>query len=214
MTPNRLIDAYSHGIFPWFNNDKEPIQWWSPDPRAVLFLDRLKISRSLTKRVRQNKFMVTMDVAFRNVVTQCASPRSSGDSTWITPKMAAAYVKLFELGYAHSVESWLDGELVGGLYGLSLGRMFFGESMFSKSSDASKVALVRLVCQLNTWEFDLIDCQIMNDHLESLGAVSISRTSFLDSLDRNRGFKTRLGKWLIDTDEHLSIKLRSRPRRR
>lgn len=210
MTPSRLLDAYRHGIFPWFNNDQEPIQWWSPDPRAILFLDQLKISKSLAKRIRRNRFKVTMDKAFNKVVTECAAPRTIRDSTWITPKMVSAYVKLFQLGYAHSVESWSDGKLVGGLYGVSLGRMFFGESMFSKSSDASKVALAKLVCQLKTWEFDLIDCQIMNDHLESLGVVSIPRAEFLDRLVRNQNYETRTGKWTIHTNQHSSNRLYDR----
>ena len=198
LSPSRLIDAYSHGIFPWFNDDRDPIQWWSPDPRAVLFLDQMKISRSLSKRLRRGDYAVTVDVAFSDVVERCAAPRASSDGTWITTEMHAAYTRLFTMGYAHSVESWHEGRLVGGLYGISLGRMFFGESMFSVLADASKVALAYLVGQLEAWEFDLVDCQIMNDHLESLGACSMARSEFLDRLARNERFETRRGPWSLD----------------
>ena len=197
LSPERLLSAYGHGIFPWFDDDRGPVLWWSPDPRAVLAPAELKISRSLRKRLRRSDYSVTMDTDFAAVVAGCAAPRSGG-GTWITPAMRSAYVMLAELGFAHSVETWCDGDLVGGLYGVSLGRMFFGESMFSKRSDASKVALAHLARQLTAWEFELIDCQIINDHLQSLGARPMPRGEFLDRLARNLRISTRRHRWRFD----------------
>lgn len=196
LTPDWLLSAYAAGIFPWFEDDASPILWWSPNPRAVLFPDRLKVSRSLAKRIRNGGFRLTIDEAFADVVRGCAQPRARAASgTWITPDMIDAYVQLHRMGYAHSVESWRDGALVGGLYGVSLGRMFFGESMFAIERDASKVAFHHLVQTLLEWEFTLIDCQIMNDHLRSLGAIDMPRSQFLALLAQNRRAPTRAGSW-------------------
>src|SRR3982751_1188738 len=159
LTPERIIEAYRHGIFPWYS-EGQPILWWSPDPRMVLYTDDLRVSRSLAKRVRSRVFDVRIDTAFREVIMACAaSPREGQQGTWITPEIVAAYVELHRRGYAHSVESWRDNRLVGGLYGLSLGRVFFGESMFARETDASKVALVHLVERLRARDFTVIDCQ-------------------------------------------------------
>lgn len=177
LSPGRLLTAYRQGIFPWFS-EGQPILWWTPDPRAVLFPAELHVSRSLAKILRRGRFEVTMDQAFPQVVAACAESRGDGLGTWITPEMHEAYVTLHHLGYAHSVESWQDGELVGGLYGVSIGRVFFGESMFTRRTDASKVAFVHLVRQLEAWNFGLIDCQVSSAHLESLGARTIPREQF------------------------------------
>ena len=197
LSPQRLLNAYGHGIFPWFDDDRGPVLWWSPDPRAVLTPAGMKISRSLAKRLRRGDYAVTMDTDFPAVVERCAAPRKGG-GTWITPAMRSAYAHLAELGFAHSVETWCEGDLVGGLYGVSLGRMFFGESMFSKRPDASKVALAHLSRQLAAWDFELIDCQIVNDHLASLGARPMPRADFLDRLARNRHVCTRRHRWRFD----------------
>jgi leucyl/phenylalanyl-tRNA--protein transferase len=178
LSPARLIDAYAHGIFPWFNDD-DPVLWWSPDPRMVLPVHEVRISRSLRRTIRSGRFHVCTDTAFAAVVAGCAAPRRDQNGTWITGDMAVAYQRLFDMGYAHSMETWAGDELVGGLYGVALGRMFFGESMFSWRSDASKVALVLLARQLARWDFAIIDCQMSTDHLASLGAREIARTSFL-----------------------------------
>ncbi|WP_455218034.1 leucyl/phenylalanyl-tRNA--protein transferase [Kaarinaea lacus] len=187
LSPQRLEAAYRHGIFPWFNHD-QPILWWSPDPRAVLFPDQLKISRSLRKTLRKQLFTVTFDRAFEEVIEACSGPRGpdehSDPGTWITREMKQAYKQLHETGLAHSVECWRDHELVGGLYGVAIGRVFFGESMFSRVTDASKVAFVHLVRQLQQWGFALIDCQIHSAHLQSLGAETIRRERFIQLLDQ------------------------------
>ena len=177
LSPWRLMDAYSHGIFPWFS-EGDPILWWSPDPRMVLFPDELKISRSLRKTLERDRFETRVDTAFAQVIANCAAPRDGQSGTWIVPEMVAAYTKLHELGHAHSVESWLDGELAGGLYGVSIGKAFFGESMFTREPDASKVALVRLVERLRAQDCRLIDCQQATAHLASLGAREIPRAEF------------------------------------
>lgn len=177
LTPKRLIDAYSKGIFPWFDAD-QPILWWSPSPRAVLFPDQLHISRSLGKTLRRQRYRVTMDTAFAEVIQACSEPRQYSDGTWITQDMIDAYIHLHELGYAHSVEAWEGDHLVGGVYGIALGKIFFGESMFSRQTDASKVAFVHLVNQLKCWGFQLIDCQVENPHLVGLGSTNISRPQF------------------------------------
>jgi leucyl/phenylalanyl-tRNA---protein transferase len=178
LSPSRLIDAYSRGIFPWFNDD-DPVLWWSPDPRMVLPLDEVRVTRSLRRTIRSRRFRVTLDTAFADVVAGCAEPRRDQPGTWITGGMADAYGRLFALGHAHSVETWSGEELAGGLYGVALGRMFFGESMFSRRSDASKVALVLLARQLQRWGFRVIDCQMSTGHLASLGAREIDRAAFL-----------------------------------
>jgi leucyl/phenylalanyl-tRNA--protein transferase len=178
LSPSRLIDAYGKGIFPWFNED-DPVLWWSPDPRMVLPLDEVRVARSLRRTIRARKFRVTADTAFTGVMAGCAEPRRDQQGTWITDDMTRAYERLFDLGYAHSVEAWIGDELTGGLYGVALGRMFFGESMFSRRSDASKVALVLLARQLARWRFQLIDCQMSTGHLASLGAREIDRAAFV-----------------------------------
>ncbi|MHB0983218.1 MAG: leucyl/phenylalanyl-tRNA--protein transferase [Thiobacillus sp.] len=236
LSPARLLDAYRHGIFPWFNTG-DPILWWSPDPRMVLIPGEVRVTRSLAKRLRNSGFQVRVDTAFAEVMRACAAPRppagrvsggvppagaaprppagrapargtpegspllysdpsavSGGVSlagaapregetgTWISPAMVAAYSRLFDAGYAHSVETWHDGRLVGGLYGVAIGRMFYGESMFSREPDASKVALVRLARQLQQWDFGLIDCQMETPHLASLGARTMPRAMFTAQL--------------------------------
>lgn len=172
LRPGRLLAAYRHGIFPWYN--EPPILWWSPNPRAVLFPAQLHVSRSLRKVLRRHDFEVTLDTAFDRVIAGCAER----DSTWISRAMRRAYHELHELGHAHSVEVWQGNQLVGGLYGVSMGRVFFGESMFSRATNASKIAMVYLCGQLRQWNFRVIDCQVGNDHTFSLGAVTIERGRF------------------------------------
>lgn len=198
LSEERLLAAYRAGIFPWFEDDREPILWWSPDPRAVLEPSALRVNRSLAKRLRNAGFEVSFDRAFHRVVAACGTTPRNGDSqsgTWITPNMRRAYGRLHESGYAHSVEVWLHGELTGGLYGLALGRMFFGESMFSLASDASKVALYHLCRRLQRWRFRLIDCQLPNDHLTRLGAMTMPRRAFLAVLAANEPGKGDPGVW-------------------
>lgn len=181
LSPARLLNAYRHGIFPWYNPD-DPILWWSPNPRLVLFPDKLIISRSLQKNLRKELFTVTFDKAFDAVIKACAKPRADAMGTWINAEMNTAYNELHRLGYAHSVETWLDNKLVGGLYGVTIGQVFFGESMFHHKTDASKVAFVGLVTRLKLWHYQLIDCQVHSKHLVSLGAENIARTDFANLL--------------------------------
>lgn len=184
LSPARLLLAYSSGIFPWFN-EQDPVLWWSPDPRCVLLPGQMHISRSLAKTLRQGRFEVSFDRAFDQVIGSCAEVRlSRGEETWITAAMLKAYGRLHRMGYAHSVECWRDGALVGGLYGVCLGRCFFGESMFSCQRDASKVAMATLAQGLVDGSFELIDCQLPNPHLTSLGAQEIPRRQFLALLRR------------------------------
>jgi leucyl/phenylalanyl-tRNA--protein transferase len=183
LSKKRLLNAYRHGIFPWFNPE-DPILWWSPNPRLVLFPDKLNISRSLRKTMRKQIFSVTIDQAFDKVIAACAKPRKEGAGTWITKEINAAYNELHQLGIAHSAEAWLNDELVGGLYGVTLGRVFFGESMFHTKTDASKVCFASLVEQLKSWNYRLIDCQMHTPHLESLGAQEIDRNYFVTLLDQ------------------------------
>lgn len=179
LSPSRLLAAYRRGIFPWFAPG-EPILWWSPDPRMVLLPERLKISRSLAKTLRNADYEVKLDTAFARVIAACAAtPRPGQSGTWIVPAMQAAYLRLHRMGIAHSVETWQDGKLVGGLYGIAIGRAFFGESMFSHRSDASKIALAHLCAHLARREFGIIDCQMETAHLASLGARPIPRDDFL-----------------------------------
>src|SRR5512135_1349112 len=178
LSAPRLLEAYRHGIFPWFSDD-EPILWWSPDPRMVLFPGEFKVSHSLRKTLRNARYEVRADSAFEQVMRACAAPRRSASGTWIHDEMIAAYTQLHRMGYAHSVETWIDGELAGGLYGIALGRMFFGESMFSRKTDASKIALAHLCAQLARWNFGVIDCQMNTPHLASLGAREIPRKEFI-----------------------------------
>lgn len=197
LSPERLLEAYSKGIFPWFNAD-EPILWWSPNPRMVLFPDEIKISRSLRKTLKKNHYQIRTDGSFTQVMHACASPRKGQAGTWIHPEMIAAYTALHDMGLAHCVETWMDDELVGGLYGVALGQVFFGESMFSCVPDASKIALVHLAKQLQRWEFGLIDCQVKTGHLTSLGAREISRCEFSQQLDRHIADIKPGNKWSFD----------------
>jgi len=183
LSINRLLNAYRHGIFPWYNPG-EPILWWSPNPRLVLFPNKLIVSRSLSKTLRKNSFSVTFDQAFSAVIAACAESRKEGAGTWITADINQAYNELHRLGIAHSAEAWLNGNLVGGLYGVAMGRVFFGESMFHTRTDASKVAFVSLVEQLKAWDYQLIDCQVHTNHLTNFGAEEINRSYFAQLLDQ------------------------------
>ncbi len=185
LEPQRLILAYRNGIFPWFSNN-EPILWWSPDPRLILDPSDVKISRSLKKKIRKASFSIKINTAFEQTIIACSQPRQNkDDGTWLVDEMIEAYIMLHKMGYAHSVEAWQDGCLAGGLYGVSIGKSFFGESMFSKVPDASKVALVALAEHLDLHEFDMIDCQVTTDHLLRMGAKEISRDNFIDILNRS-----------------------------
>jgi leucyl/phenylalanyl-tRNA--protein transferase len=198
LEPERLLLAYATGIFPWYD-ESQPILWHSPDPRLVLQPSDLVVSRSLRRTVARGTFEVALDGAFEAVIRGCArAPRKHEPGTWITDDMLAAYCRLYELGFAHSVEVREAGELVGGLYGVSLGGCFFGESMFSLRSDASKVGFVKLVHQLDRWGFDLIDCQVHTDHLARFGAQHWSRSRFLAALERSLATPTRRGPWSFD----------------
>jgi leucyl/phenylalanyl-tRNA--protein transferase len=181
LSPARLLDAYRQGIFPWFNQD-DPILWWSPDPRMVLIPSEIIISHSLRKTLRNNQYEIRTDTAFEQVMQACAAPRIGANGTWIHEDMIAAYCTLHRMGYAHSVETWMNGELVGGLYGMCIGKMFFGESMFSHRNNSSKIALAHLARQLERWEVGMIDCQMNTPHLASLGAREIPRTEFQQRL--------------------------------
>jgi leucyl/phenylalanyl-tRNA--protein transferase len=199
LSPRRLLRAYRQGIFPWYSSG-QPILWWSPNPRLVLLPECLQISRSLRKTLRNGPFTVTADAAFEAVMTACAAPRGLDEGTWITPEMLSAYCRLHRLGHAHSIETWRQGELVGGLYGVAVGRVFYGESMFSRVSNASKVALAALARQLHRWEFAVIDCQVRTDHLLRMGASDIPRALFLELLDCFCRLPGRDGPWELDFD--------------
>lgn len=191
----RLILAYQNGIFPWYS-EGNPIMWFSPDPRLILFPDELRISKSFRKVINSEVFEIRFDTRFEEVVTNCAKvKRKNQDGTWITSDMAEAYGQLYNQGFAHSVEAFYEGELVGGLYGISLGGAFFGESMFHSMNNASKVSLYRLVQKLKSWRFDFIDSQIPTSHMKSLGAREVDRDSFLAMLELTLKRKTRRGKW-------------------
>ncbi|MEM1432884.1 MAG: leucyl/phenylalanyl-tRNA--protein transferase [Pseudomonadota bacterium] len=200
LTPEWLITAYAHGIFPWFDDDEGPILWWSPDPRAVLEPQGLKVSKSLGKRLRNGGFRVTADQTFDAVIDACAAPRDGAAGTWITPRMRAAYRSLHRLGFAHSIEVWQERELAGGLYGVAVGRLFCGESMFSRARDASKVAFCVLARQLERWQFGLIDCQLPTAHLASLGAQPVPRARFLERIAELVDDGPDPGPWLLDPD--------------
>jgi leucyl/phenylalanyl-tRNA--protein transferase len=199
LSPSRLLAAYSRGIFPWFS-DGDPVLWWSPDPRMVLRVAELRLTRSLRKAVRSGRFTVTFDEAFEPVMRGCAEPRPAQDGTWITEGMIRAYIRLARLGYAHSVEAWRDGRLAGGLYGVAVGRMFFGESMFARETDASKVAFVHLVRQLQRWDVPMSDCQMSTAHLASLGAREIPRADFVATVSRLTSGASLPGRWTPDPD--------------
>lgn len=177
LSPERLLLAYRNGIFPWFS-DGQPILWWAPDPRSVLYPEHLKVSRSLRKTLKRQPYIVTIDRDFDAVIRGCAAPRRDHLGTWVTNSMIDAYTTLHRHGYAHSIECWLRDRLVGGLYGIAIGQVFFGESMFSRENDASKVAMATLVSRLHGWGYQLIDCQVHNPHLASLGAETIDRNDF------------------------------------
>ena len=194
----RLLEAYRHGIFPWFSGT-EPILWWSPDPRMVLHCDELKVSRSLGKSVRNKGYEVRIDTAFSEVLNHCAEPRAGEPGTWLGTEMRRAYLALHRAGYAHSFETWRGDDLVGGLYGVAIGRMFFGESMFSRATDASKVALVKLVSFLKAKGFPMIDCQMRTPLLESLGAREIPRRAFLRKLATLVNYPEPASKWGTDS---------------
>ena len=194
LRPERLLAAYRQGLFPWFNHD-QPILWWSPDPRAVLFPEHLKVSRSLRKTLRRQIYTVTADTAFSAVIDACGAPREGHAGTWITAEMKAAYYRLHELGYAHSIECWQGDELAGGLYGVAIGHVFFGESMFTRRTDASKVAFAQCVQQLTYWGFAVIDCQIHSQHLQSLGAQNIPRQRFIQLLNEHCPSPVQPGSW-------------------
>lgn len=195
LSPARLLLAYERGIFPW-SAPEDPLLWWCPEPRAVLRPQEVKVSKSMRNVLNQGRFTVTFDTDFRGVMEGCANRPEEG--TWITEDFIEAYVQLHELGFAHSVEAWNpEGELAGGLYGVSLGSLFFGESMFARQSNASKVAFIQLSRQLVHWGFQWMDCQIMNPHLESLGAYPITRDAFLQALEHGLHDPTRRGRWTL-----------------
>jgi leucyl/phenylalanyl-tRNA--protein transferase len=197
LSEARLLLAYSMGIFPWYS-EGSPILWWSPDPRLTLLPGELKISRSLGQAIKKGLYKITMDTAFESVIENCAEIHKKDDGgTWITGEMIDAYTRLYHSGFAHSVESWYKGKLIGGLYGVSLGSAFFGESMFTKKSDASKMAFAALVRQLKEWNFTLIDCQITTRHLVSLGAREVPRSKFINMLKAALKDPAEKGKWEI-----------------
>lgn len=205
LSMERLLLAYRQGIFPWYSED-QPILWWSPDPRMVIWPGKLHISQSLRKSLRQRRFTVTLDTCFKDVMEACAQSRiDSGEGTWILPEMLAAYCNLHRAGFAHSVEVWRDGALAGGMYGVSLGRAFFGESMFSYQTNASKTAMAYLMVQLERWEFGLLDCQVANPHLVRMGGVDISRVDFLQKLKVLLKYPARRGAWQLDGDIAVSF---------
>ena len=194
LSPSRLLEAYRHGIFPWFSPG-EPILWWSPDPRMVLVPHDFRVSHSLRKTLCRGAYELRVDSAFEQVMRACAAPREGANGTWIVEQMVAAYCALHRLGYAHSVEVWMEGELAGGLYGVALGRMFYGESMFSRRTDASKIALAHLSRQLAAWDFALIDCQMYTPHLASLGAHTMPRATFVATVAQAVAAPDRPSPW-------------------
>jgi leucyl/phenylalanyl-tRNA--protein transferase len=199
LTIERLVSAYRQGIFPWYS-EGQPVLWWTPDPRMVLEPSAMRISRSLRKRLRRREYEVRVDTCFTEVMRACAEPREGQPGTWITAEMSRAYTALHRHGVAHSVEAWLDGALAGGLYGVALGRMFYGESMFTRATDASKIALAHLARQLERWEFGLIDCQMETAHLASMGAHAVPRREFMNRLSELVNYPGRVGPWRFDDD--------------
>jgi leucyl/phenylalanyl-tRNA--protein transferase len=197
LDPDWLLHAYAHGAFPWYNPG-EPILWWSPDPRAVLRPEDLRISRSLRRRIRAGAYGIRADTSFAAVIDACAGPREQSDGTWITKQMKTAYMRLHALGYAHCFEAWHHDQLVGGLYGVAMGRIFFGESMFTRADDASKVAFAAAVSYLRNRDFELIDCQIPSEHLSSLGATLMRRTDFIAALETLCSRVRTPGSWTAD----------------
>lgn len=201
LNPQRLVNAYRQGIFPWYSDD-QPILWWSPDPRTVIFPQDIHVSRSLRKHLRKGLHTITFDQDFEAVIKLCAAPRE-GQGTWLLPEMIAAYIELHRLGHAHSIEVWKDDQLVGGLYGIAIGSAFFGESMFSADTDGSKIAIVCLAERSSDWGLKLIDCQVYNPHLETLGAIEIPREEFLSII------KTTSQDSFVDTNTLHSTKINS-----
>jgi leucyl/phenylalanyl-tRNA--protein transferase len=194
LSPERLIEAYSHGIFPWYSSET-PIIWWSPDPRFVIYPEDVKISKSMRQVLKRKIFEIKFDTSFREVITACSGKRKHEKGTWITSEMIEAYVALHKMGIAHSIEAWHEGKLAGGLYGVSLGGMFFGESMFSRMSNASKSAFIVLADNLQRLGFDLIDSQVHTDHMESLGAFEMDREIFLKIVSESVERETIIGNW-------------------
>lgn len=199
LSPSRLIRAYRQGIFPWYNPD-EPVLWWCPDPRTVLDPTAFHVSRSLKKAIQRRDYALSFDRAFDAVLAACSADRARSHGTWLGDDMRHAYVELYKRGHAHSVELWRDGQLIGGLYGVTLGRVFFGESMFSRATDASKLALYWLSQQLHRWNFDMIDCQVSSQHLLSLGAREITRESFLKRIAVAVDAPAANKSWRFDAD--------------
>jgi leucyl/phenylalanyl-tRNA--protein transferase len=198
LSTTRLLNAYRSGIFPWYNDD-QPILWWSPDPRTVLYPAQFKGSRSLRKDIRNSELSITIDQAFEDVIASCAAPRQRQSDTWITQEMHQAYMELFHQGDAHSVEVWEDDKLVGGLYGVAIGRVFFGESMFSRRNNASKIALLNLCEKLVKWGYELIDCQVYSEHLSSLGAQEIPRSEFSKLLSEHCSSYPHSNSWRTES---------------
>lgn len=199
LSPDCLLNAYRRGIFPWFS-ERQPILWWSPDPRMVLFPAEFRMPRSLAKRMRRRDYEIRTDSAFAEVIRACAKPRRDGAGTWITGDMIKAYCELHRLGHAHSVETWINGELAGGLYGMALGRVFYGESMFARVSDASKLAFAHLVHQLGHWQFGMIDCQMNTAHLARFGAREIPRADFSRKLTELVNYPSPAAVWQFKDD--------------
>ncbi|MBI5660506.1 MAG: leucyl/phenylalanyl-tRNA--protein transferase [Nitrosomonadales bacterium] len=199
LAPHRLLEAYRHGIFPWFN-EGDPILWWSPNPRMVLFPGEFRVSRSLRKTLRKKIYEIRTDTAFELVMRACAAPRKGRAGTWIGEDMIAAYIRLHRMGLAHSVEAWQGGELAGGLYGVGIGRMFYGESMFSRKPDASKVALAHLAAQMRRWNFGMIDCQMRTPHLASLGARELPRAEFVRRIRELMQYPDIASRWQFDRE--------------
>ena len=202
LSLHRLIEAYGRGIFPWFN-EGDPVLWWSPDPRTVLVPSRFHVSHSLRKRLKKEAFLVTVDAVFTRVLDGCAAPRPREAGTWLTPPMRQAYTALFAAGLAHSIEVWMSGDLVGGVYGVSIGRVFFGESMFARQPDASKIGLARLCAQLARWGVPFLDCQLETEHLMSLGAERMPRRQFVQHVARL--VKEPPLPWKLDDDLRGSV---------
>lgn len=200
LSSQRLLNAYSKGIFPWYS-EGDPILWWSPDPRLVLFPDELHVSRSMKRMINKNPFSVSFDRRFAEVITRCRLPRKGISGTWITAEMSDAYQRLHRLGYAHSVEVWQDGALVGGLYGVSLGKCFFAESMYYRKSNASKYAFIRLAEKLKLMDFTMMDCQVSTRHVMTLGAREIPRKRFLNLLEKSLEGATLIGSWSFLEDQ-------------
>ncbi|MGH8452928.1 MAG: leucyl/phenylalanyl-tRNA--protein transferase [Nevskiales bacterium] len=194
LSPTRLLNAYRHGIFPWYSGD-EPILWWSPDPRCVFRPDSIHVSRSLRKALNRRDFEISFDHAFESVIEACAAPRKQQEGTWLTPAMISAYIRLHHEGWAHSVEVWRDSALIGGIYGVAIGGAFFGESMFSRAPNGSKIALVALAQRLDEWGFTLLDAQVRSPHLYTLGAVDLLRECFMTELAAALRLPDRCGSW-------------------